>query len=298
MTVQPPDYDALVKQSGDEIESTGGFKAGLVVSPAVGAILGGIVGVVTTHGPAGVAGAVPGAAIGFAIPWIYAAIRSRQVAKQRFFVAWAQQHGLAYEPHPPVYHDTPLLRAGDAQYAHNAFAGALAGLQGSVYQHTKRVRHTSTDSKGNTTTTNEDTDYVVLRLAFSLPGFRRLELHPRSFGDFRMFDGIESSLTANRVVELESEELAHDFKLEVDDGVDEVTLRRLFTPEAIVQVLDSRSNRAFRGGVTLELEGSTLVFFRQGPLSPRSIGVVDALVAAATPYVQWLGAFAAQGQRA
>jgi hypothetical protein len=291
VSTQPPDYDALVKESTEAVESSSGFRAALVAAPLAGAVLGGAIGVAVAHGPRGLAGAVAGAVAGLLGAWIYALVRARQLAKERFFGLWAAQHGLVYDPHPPVYDDTPLLRAGDKQFAADAFGGTLAGLEGSVYQHTKRVRRTTTDSKGNTTTTNDDTDYVVLRLACPVPGFRRLELHPRSFGDFRLFDGLESKLTANRVVELESEELAHDFKLEVDDGVDEVTLRELFTPDAIVRVLDSRDSTAHKDGIAFELEGSTLVFFRQGSISPRSMDVVEAVVAEATPFVAWLHGF-------
>jgi hypothetical protein len=261
-------------------------------APLLGAVVGGLLGVGTQHGAARLLFALAGAALGFGAPWLVALLVGRQRATERFFAAWAQQHGLAYDRDPPVYEDTPLLRAGDDQFAHCSFAGTLAGRPGSIYQHTKRVRRTSTDSRGHTTTSNDDTEYVVLRLGFSLPGFARLELHPRSFGSFRLFDGLESKLTANRVVELESEELARDFKLEVDDGVDEVTLRRLLTPEAIVQVLDSRASEAFPDGIAFQLEGSTLLFFRRGSISPRSMDAVEAVLADATPFVGLLQAFA------
>jgi hypothetical protein len=295
MSVQPPDYDALVHQSSEELEASRGFKASLTVAPVVGGIVGAVVGLLAVNGPFGLAGVVPGALLGFGIPWMVAAIRSRQIATQRFFAAWAQQHGLTFDPHPPVYDDTPLLRAGDDQFAHNSFAGTLAGRPGSIYTHTKRVRRTTTDSKGNTTTTNDDTDFVVLRLAFSLAGFARFQLHPRSFGEVRLLDGLESKLTSNRVVELESEELAHDFKLEVDDGVDEITLRRLFTPDAIVEVLQSRGSKTFHDGIAFEVERSTLVFYRQGSIGPRSMGAVEAMIAEAAPFVAWLEGFAGMG---
>jgi hypothetical protein len=291
VTDQPPDYDALVAQSTDEVERSTGFRAALVLVPVGAAALGGFIGVQLTHNANGLLGVLAGAALGALVVWVGALIRARSIATTRFFYAWAEQHGLAYDPDPPVYRDTALLRAGDDQFAHTSFSGTLTGLDGSLYQHTRRETSTTTDSKGHTTTTNDDTDYVVLRLGFSLPGFRRLELAPRSFGAFRVFDGIESKLTANRVVELESEELAKDFKLEVDDGVDETVLRELFTPVAIEHVLGSRSTPGFQHGVALQLEGSTLVFYRQGSLTPKSVGRAEALVAAATPFVAWLRSF-------
>jgi hypothetical protein len=291
VTVQPPDYDALVAQSTDDVERSTGFRVAIVVVPVAAAVVGGFVGVRITHDGRGILGALAGAAVAALAVWIGALLRARGLATTRFFYAWAGQHGLEYDPKPPVYRDTPLLRAGDDQFAHESFSGTLAGLRGSLYQHTRRETTTSTDSKGHTTTTNDDTDYVVLRLGFSLPGFRRLELAPRSFGSFRVFDGIESKLTSNRVVELESEELAKEFKLEVDDDVDQTVLRELFTPVVIEQVLASRGEPGFRGGVALQLEGGTLVFYREGSLTPKSIARAEALVAAATPFVAWLKAF-------
>jgi hypothetical protein len=298
VTVQPPDYDALVDESTKEVERSTGFRVALVCVPLVGAGVGGFVAAKlgTTASAGRIAlGALVGVVVGLLVPWIWALVRARYLATQRFFGAWAAQHGLEYVPDPPVYNDVPLLRDGDEQFAGRAFVGRLAGLDGSFYQHTRRVHHTSTDSKGNTTRTNEDTDFIVLRLELSLPGFHRLELSPRSFGSFRLFDGIESKLTANRVVELESEELAQEFKLEVDDGVDETTLRELFTPVAIEQVLASRGNGAFQHGVAFQLEGSTLVFFRKGSLTPKSLPRAEALVGAATPFVTWLAAFDSRG---
>jgi hypothetical protein len=291
VTEPQPDYDALVKESTAAVEHSSAFRVARLAAPLAGAVAGGSIGVAIAHGPRGLVGALAGAVLGVAGAWIYALLRARQLAKERFFSLWAAQHGLVYEASPPVHDDTPLLRYGDSQFAADAFSGTLAGLDGSVYQHTKRVRRTSTDSKGNTTTTNDDTEYIVLRLSCPVPGFRRLQLHPRSFGELRVFDGLESKLTANRVVELESEELARDFKLEVDDGVDGVTLRELFTPEVIVRLLGTRNGTAYPHGIALELEGSTLIFFRQGSISPRKMDVVEAVVADATPFVGWLRSF-------
>jgi hypothetical protein len=296
VTVQPPDYDALVDQSTQEVEHSSGFRASLVALPVLGAIAGGIVGAqiglatTTTHVAAG---AAAGLVAGFVLPWIYVSFRARSVATQRFFTAWAEEHGLRYVADPPVLRDAPLLREGDKQLAARGFVGRLAGLDGMLYQHTKRV----IESNGKTTT-EQDTDYVVLHLGFSLPGFSLLELEPRSFGDIRMLDGIESKLTRHKVVELESEELGKAFKLDIDDGVDETRIRELFTPVVIEKVLSTQRDPAFDGGIALQLENGTLIFYRRGSLNPNTLPLAEALVTSATPWVAWLEAFAGTGTHA
>lgn len=284
MTTQAdPDYDELVDDSEEAVERSPLYGFGRIALPVVLGLSGAVVAATTSPLWTSPLGAIAGAAVGYLILVGIVALRARKLATTRFFVLWADRRGFLYDPSPPVYRDTALLRAGDEQFAGRSFAGALAGLEGSVYQHTKRVKRTSTDSRGHTTTTNDDTDYIVLRLGLTVPGFDRLQLHPRGFGSLRLFDGLESKLTSNRVVELESEELAKEYKLEVADGVDEVTLRRLFTPAAIAHILD-----AFPEGVGLELEGSTLVFFRQGSITPKKMEMVEQLVADVTPFTGWL----------
>src|SRR4051794_41909980 len=89
VTVAPPDYDELVEQTSDELEHSSGFRTARVALAILGAVGGALLGVVVAHGPVGLAGVVPGALVGFLATWIYAAIRARQIATQRFFAAWA-----------------------------------------------------------------------------------------------------------------------------------------------------------------------------------------------------------------
>ena len=102
MTVQPPDYDALVAQSTDEVERSTGFRVALVLAPVGLAVAGAFLGVLITHDGRGLLGALAGVALGALAVWIGALLRARAIATTRFFYAWAGQHDLAYDPDPPV----------------------------------------------------------------------------------------------------------------------------------------------------------------------------------------------------
>ena len=73
-------------------------------------------------------------------------------------------------------------------------------------------------------------------------GHPGLSLHPRSFGDNRVFDRIDSALTPDRVVQLESSELQHEYKLEVADSASDLAVRLLFEPAFIVWCLEQSAD--------------------------------------------------------
>ena len=80
----------------------------------------------------------------------------------------------------------------------------------------------------------------------------RLTFHPRSIIDRGWFDGADSALTADRVVELESMELHKRYKLEVRDDVSDVAVRQVFEPSFIVWCTDQKD-------VFFELENGELL---------------------------------------
>ena len=115
------------------------------------------------------------------------------------------------------------------------------------------MKRTSTDSEGHTTTHWEPHPFTVIETGVLAPGIPRLTLHPRTFGDNRLFDRIDSKLTSDRVVELESAELEREFKLEVSDSASDMAVRLLFEPAFIVWCLDQGARMLF------EIEQQTLV---------------------------------------
>ena len=106
-------------------------------------------------------------------------------------------------------------------------------------------------------------------------GIPRLSLHPRTFGDNRLFDRIDSTVTADRVVELESSELEHEYKLQVADSTSDLAVRLLFEPAFIVWCLDQAADE-----MLLEIENETLVVAI--PEHSYDAAQLDALVEKAT----------------
>jgi len=181
----------------------------------------------------------------------YALADSR--AKSAYLPAWARSRGWNVGVGMWRESATPLLRDGDRRNSEDHVYGPLAGGgEAALCHYTYEVREETTDAKGNTTTHWEEHPFTVVETGVVTPGISRLTLHPRSFGDIRLFDRIDSKLTSDRVVELESSELEKEYKLEVADSDSDMAVRLLFEPAFIVWCLD-------RAGILFEIEQQTLV---------------------------------------
>jgi hypothetical protein len=176
-------------------------------------------------------------------------------AKSAFLEAWATARGWSAGSADWVEEATPLLRDGDRRDSEHHIAGPLPGGEPAVLCHyTYEVRRTSTSSNGATSTSWEDYPFTVVETRVSAPGLPVLSLHPRSFGDNRLFDRIDSAVTRNRVAALESAELEHAYKLEVADEVSDLAVRRVFEPSFIVWCIDQAPDE-----MLFELENDVLV---------------------------------------
>ena len=175
-------------------------------------------------------------------------------AKSAYLPAWARSRDWQEGGGTWQESATPLLRKGDRRHSKDHVFGPLAdGDEAALCLYTYEVKQESTDSKGNTTTTYAQHPFTVVETGVTAPGIPRLTLHPRSFGDNRLLDRIDSKLTSDRVVELESSELEREFKLEVADSASDVAVRMLFEPAFIVWCLDQGD------GMLFEIEQETLV---------------------------------------
>jgi hypothetical protein len=176
-------------------------------------------------------------------------------AKAAFVQAWARSRGWTRSAGVWVDEATPLLRDGDRRESGDHVSGPLPGAgEAALCHYTYEVRHETTDAKGNTSTTWESHDFTVVQTGVEAPDIPRLTMHPRTLGDNRVFDRIDSAFTSNRVVNLESSELEHDYKLEVADSCSDLAVRLLFEPAFIVWCLDQASDE-----MLVELENETLV---------------------------------------
>jgi hypothetical protein len=176
-------------------------------------------------------------------------------AKSAFLVAWANASGWSLDDTNWIEEATPLLRDGDRRESDEHVSGPLAsGDLATLCHYTYEVRQTSTTSNGGTTTHWEEHPFTVVETSVTAPGIRALCLHPRSFGDNRLFDRIDSAFTSRRVVELESSELQHEYKLEVADDASDMAVRRLFEPSFIVWCVEHADS-----DLLFEIENDVLV---------------------------------------
>jgi hypothetical protein len=220
----------------------------------------GIVPIVAGAAAAGVSGASPLAvfAVVAALVVVAGAIGTYLLAdiraKLAFVQAWARSRGWTADTGTWLDEATPLLRDGDRRNSRDHVCGALTnGSEAVLCHYTYEVRHRHSNSEGGTSTSWEAHEFTVIQTAVDA-GISRLSLHPRSFGDNRLFDRIDSALTSNRVAQLESSELESEYKVEVADSAPDLAVRLLFEPAFIVWCLDQAADR-----MLLEIEDEALV---------------------------------------
>ena len=102
----------------------------------------------------------------------------------------------------------------------------------------------------------------------------RMTVHPRTWLDNRFFDKLDTTLTRDRVVELESSEMHDRYKIQVADGCDDMLVRRVFEPSFMIWCLDQQDPAAL-----FELEDGVLVIAVKGHLDDEQ--KLEALVAQA-----------------
>jgi hypothetical protein len=197
-----------------------------------------------------------GAAIGVVAAVIGTYWLADSRAKAAFLPAWAVSRGWAKGIGALQGGTTPLLRDGDRRNSKDHVNGPLSGGGNAMLCHyTYETRSTTTDARGNTTTTYTPHDFTVVCTDAAPPGIPRLTLHPRSaLGAIHILDKVDSAVTSNRTIELESSELDDKFKLEVADETSDEAVRLLFEPSFIVWCVEQAD-----GKMMVETENGTLL---------------------------------------
>jgi hypothetical protein len=212
-------------------------------------------------------------------------------AKSAFVLAWAQSRGWDEDTDLWQEETTPLLRDGDRRKSTDHVCGPLTnGGLAALCHYTYEVEQHSGGSNGQGTTTWDEHEFTVVQTDVDATGIDRLSLHPRSFGDNRLFDRIDSTLTSNRVMELESSELEHEYKLEVADSASDAAVRLVFEPAFMVWCLDQAADQ-----LLVEIEGGVLVVAI--PDHSYDADQLDALVEQATTIATRFADAAAAGSR-
>lgn len=211
----------------------------------VGGIAGGVVGASFAPDFLGwiglLLGCSIGAAVGYsaALKWIKR--RASKVALHEVMPELAQICGGAW--HEQAQGVIPP--GNPAQYRNDSYHGAVVGaLPGGgvpygVFNY--RTVHTHTDSDGHTQKT--ETDYVIAWLDVAMP-VNDLELKHRSMHGGgalgRFMDRVDSRVSDQNVLEMESEQFNRMFKVEVSDSEDQVTVRRMFSPQVVDALVEGK----------------------------------------------------------
>lgn len=187
-----------------------------------------------TRGEAGIA--LLGVAGAVAVVAIVVAILAHKKAEQAFFAAYAVRHGMELTGRQKLERRTPMLRKGDDRYAERVFSGSLGeGVTGKVVLYTYETE--SRDSKGN-----REVDYHRFTLGLvEIPELGPLvpELICQRRSGLRMFEKVEDVFRRAERVSLESEAMADKYEIFAGRGLDQVWLRRLFSPTFIVWLTES-----------------------------------------------------------
>jgi len=196
-----------------------------------GMIAGFVLGTIYASAPIG--GAIAGGILLLAVGIIWTIASGR--AKEDFLNAYARGRGLARQGRGTLPPMTPLLRRGDDRYATERMHGTLPGGETGTLAH-YTYEETSTDSKGNRTTTYYHFTVCVCSVPETAVKVSELIVQ-RRFG-FRFLDGFEDAFRTKQRVEVESEAMDKRFETFADPNTDPNWLRQLFAPSFIVWLAD------------------------------------------------------------
>lgn len=200
----------------------------------------------------------------------------RSQAEQEVVGGYAAERGWRMVEQIPVPQATPLLREGDERATGWGVTGSLDAQSAFVaghYEYTDVRTVTDTDAEGRTTTREERSTYPYSVVLLPAPGteFQALSLSRGSTGGF--LSRVSGALSSMKPVELESSEFNDDFRLMVDDAVDEVVVRTRFSPVVQVAFVERGA-----GATRVELEAGQLLVARSGAPDLNDLGnLVDLL---------------------
>lgn len=161
--------------------------------------------------------------------WLFLRWKAGRLADRRYAEAWCRFNGCrelgAYAPP-----NGPFADSGFRQHSQDAIQGQRDGLGFIFYNFSYWTR--STDGQGRTTTTEHP--YTIVQLWGAELPVQSMSVGERHlFNRWQWMDKLDSSLTSQKVVELESIAFNEQFKLEVHDACDMSWLLRVFDPVTI-----------------------------------------------------------------
>jgi len=234
--------------------------------------------------------AVGGAAIGAGIYYAILSSRAASAAKADVMTAWAAEHGWTYLEDVPHPSDVAFCRNRQKPVCEDGFAGPMAArLQGLVFNFTYSTYETRTrtvsDANGTRTETYQEEvkhHHTILRLTLGALGVHRLELAPQGLGG-GLLEKLGSAFTSMRSVDLESAEFNSRFTLRVDDGADDMFVRRVFEPAMIVRCVEGQFPMS-----TFQYEDGALAFVWGDPYDVKQLEEIEGRVASVVPLAEAL----------
>ncbi|WP_026910685.1 hypothetical protein [Patulibacter minatonensis] len=234
----PADEDATRGAHLTTILRTTSWRVGVAgTALALGAV-GAVVGAGSGAGPA-VAAFFGGAAVGLLLVLGIAFAVADGRAASDFWAGLATATGLQVSDRDDLPELTPLLAAGDRRNVDRWLEGTLDGHPVGLGHYTYEERHR--DSKGNTSWTRYPHTVCLVDLEQDGAPSWISGVYLLRKGSFMGMVGGESRGRLPWRVDrkkLESAEFDDRFKLFVQDGVDEVRLRELFSPSFLVELID------------------------------------------------------------
>lgn len=179
-----------------------------------------------------VLGAFAGAALGYGIFRLAVYSSAKSTADDLYRVDWCQDRGMSYIGDDFFPQNAPYARSGDKQKATDAYEGQWNGLNTLFYNFTYT-------EKGGSDDPDTDYDFRIMRLTGRELPILRLTIHQRSaLNRFKWVDSLQGKLTKEKPISLESVAFNEKFDLTIDDGADEIWIRRIFDPATIQSLVD------------------------------------------------------------
>lgn len=188
--------------------------AGGISSGRIDAILGGLVG---------------GALVGAGLQWVIRRVSAGESAEEAYRADWCAEHGCTvigvFNPPNGPYHNS-----GHRQRSCDAIQGPMNGLSTVLYNFSYWTKQHN--SKGGSS--ESEHRYTIFCIQGPVLPVASLSFGRRgAMNRLRVFDKLDSALTGQRAVELESIDFNETFDLEIDDHADDVWIRQVFDPPTI-----------------------------------------------------------------
>lgn len=177
-------------------------------------------------------GAVIGALVGYGCFRAIVYFSAKSQADELYTFDWCAARGMSHRDDGAFPPDAPYASSGDKREAKDIFEGEWNGYSTLFYNFTYTERGRGKDDS------DTDYDYRIMRLTGRTLPISRLTIHQRiAVNRFKWVDKLQGALTPERPISLESADFNAKFDLTIDDGADEIWIRRIFDPATIAALV-------------------------------------------------------------